>query len=338
MKTMMVEELTGLVSEIFQRRGVPKDDSLIVSKSLVHANLRGVDSHGVMRVGNYVQRLEAGSTNPTPRSLLERTGKVTAFVDGDNGLGQVSVWHAMSHAIETARNYGLSLVGIGNSNHCGALSFFAFQAIEVGLIGIVMTQTDSGVIPYGGRKPFCGTNPLCFGIPSSTEPALVLDMATSTVAAGHIYKARSENKEIPTTWAVDKEGKPTTNPHEAVYFTPSGGPKGYGLGVVIDILTGILMGGNFGPHIPLMYGDYEKKRGLCHLVGVIDYRRYPGKESFLSRVRQMANELHRVPPAEGFTSVLAPGEPEYLEMRRRQKSGIPIEDYLWDELVQLRSN
>jgi ureidoglycolate dehydrogenase (NAD+) len=337
MKTMMADELTGLVSEIFQRRGVPKDDSLIVSKSLVHANLRGVDSHGVMRVGNYVQRLEAGSTNSTPRPLLEPTGKVTAFLDGDNGLGQISVWHAMSRAIGIAKEYGLSLVGIRNSNHCGALSFYAFQAIGEGLIGLVMTQTDSGVVPYGGRKPFCGTNPLCFGIPSSTEQAIILDMATSTVAAGHIYKARSENREIPNTWAVDKEGKPTTNPHDAVYFTPSGGPKGYGLGVVIDILTGILMGGNFGPQIPLMYGDYERKRGLCHLVGAIDYRRYPGKESFLSGVRRMVEQLHQVPTAEGFSSVLAPGEPEYLEMERRQESGIPIEDHMWDELVQLHS-
>ena len=117
MKTMMANELNLLVSEIFQRRGVPKADSMIVSKSLVHANLRGVDSHGVMRVENYVERLEAGSTNPNPQFLMEHTGKVTAFVDSDNGLGQVSVWHAMSNAVQIAKEYGICFVGIKNSNH-----------------------------------------------------------------------------------------------------------------------------------------------------------------------------------------------------------------------------
>jgi len=336
MKVMMADELRRLLLEIFQSRGVPEADGLLVANALVHANLRGVDSHGVMRVSHYVRRLEAGSINPKPQLKVETTGPVTAYLGGDDGLGHVAVWHAMSCAIEMAKEWGLALVGVRKSSHCGALSFYATQAIEADMIGMAITQTDSGVVPFGGTRPFFGTNPLCVGIPSRSGTPIVLDMATSTVSGGHIYKARAENRPIPSTWALDKEGTPTTDPHQAAYWTPAGGAKGFGLGVIVDVLTGLLMGGNFGPHVTLMYGDYEKKRDLCHLVGAIDYHRFPGHSSFLDHVTQMIEELHQVPTAEGFDRVMVPGEPECLRERDRMKNGIPIEDYLFDELQQIR--
>ena len=335
MKVMMADELRGLLVEIFQSRGIPEADGLLVANALVHANLRGVDSHGVMRVSHYVRRLEAGSINPKPQFKVETTGLVTAYLEGDDGLGHVAVWHAMSHAMELAKECGLGLVGVLKSSHCGALSFYAYQAIEADMIGVAITQTDSGVVPFGGTKPFFGTNPLCVGIPVRRGTPVVLDMATSTVSGGHIYKARAENRPIPSTWALDKDGKPVTDPHQAVYWTPAGGAKGYGLGVIVDVLTGLLMGGNFGPHVTLMYGDYEKKRDLCHLVGAIDYHRFPGHSSFLDQVTRMIEEVHQVPTAEGFDRVMVPGEPEDLMERDRMKNGIPIEDYLFDELQHL---
>ncbi len=336
MKIVVADELRRLLVEIFRSRGVPEADGLLVANALVHANLRGVDSHGVMRVSHYVRRLEAGSINPKAQFRVEKTGPVTAYLEGDDGLGHVAVWHAMSHAIEMAKESGLGLVGIRKSSHCGALSFYAYQAIEADMIGMAITQTDSGVVPFGGMKPFFGTNPLCVGIPSRRGTPIVLDMATSTVSGGHIYKARAENHPIPSTWALDKEGKPTTDPHQAVYWTPAGGVKGFGLGVIVDVLTGLLMGGNFGPHVTLMYGDYEKKRDLCHLAGAIDYHRFPGHSSFLEQVTHMIEELHQVPTPEGFDRVMVPGEPEYLKEKDRMRNGIPIEDYLFEELQKLR--
>jgi len=338
MKVMMADELRRLVVEIFQSRGVPEGDSILVANALIHANLRGVDSHGVMRVSHYVKRLKAGSINPKPKFKVEKTGPVTAYLEGDDGLGHVAVWTAMNHAIDMAKELGLGLVGVGKSSHCGALFSYAYQAIEADMIGMAITQTDSGVVPFGGTKPFFGTNPLCVGIPSRSGTPIVLDMATSTVSGGHIYKARAENRPIPSTWALDKEGKPTTDPHQAAYWTPAGGAKGFGLGVIVDVLTGLLMGGNFGPHVALMYGDYEKKRDLCHLVGAIDYHRFPGHSTFLDQVTEMVEELHQVPTAEGFEQVMVPGEPEYLRERDRIKNGIPIEDYLFDELQKLKKD
>ncbi|MCX5758355.1 MAG: Ldh family oxidoreductase [Candidatus Hydrogenedentes bacterium] len=335
MKTVRHDELRSLVAGMFHNGGLSDRDSGIMADSLVHANLRGTDSHGVMRAPHYMQRLRMGSINPKPNTRFERTGPATATVFGDHGFGHVTNWDAMGWAIDMAKESGMALIGVAESNHCGALSFFASRAIEAELIGVAFTQTDKGVVPFGGRVPFCGTNPLCFGIPSASGPPVMLDMATSTVAGGHIYKARVENRPIPSTWALDKDSQPTTDPHAAAYWTPMAGAKGFGLGVIIDILTGILSGGAYGPHIPIMYGDYEKKRNLCHLIGALDFRRFAGSDSFLGQVGAMVRDLHAAPAKEGVEQVLAPGGPEYLRTLERERNGIPIDDSTWDELQQL---
>jgi len=335
MMIVQTDELKATVSNIFQGRGMNARDAGIMADSLVHANLRGTDSHGVMRVPHYVRRVDAGSINPRPATGIKRTGPSTAMIDGDHGFGHVTNWDAMGLAIDIARETGVGFVGVNHSNHCGALSFFAHRALEAGLIGVVFTQTDKGVVPFGGRLPFCGTNPLCFAIPAASGAPVVLDMATSTVAGGHIYKARMENKPIPPTWALDVEGKPTTDPHAAAYWTPAAGAKGYGMGVIIDILTGILSGGAFGPDIPVMYGDYDKKRNLCHLVAAMDFTRFAGGNAFKEHVASMVTALHAAPAAEGFSQVLAPGEPEHRCAQERAKTGIPLDEAVWNELTGL---
>ncbi len=238
---------------IFRSRGVSERDSGIVARCLVHADLRGVDSHGVIRVPHYVRRIDLGSIKAKPEAVVTRGGPSTAQISGDNGLGHPTMHDAMNLAIEMARETGVGFVGVNHSSHCGALSFYGIQAIEAGMIGMVFSQTDKGVVPFGGRKPFCGTNPLCFAVPSSSSMPIILDMATSTVAGGHVFKARSENREIPPTWALDEDGNPTTDPHKGIYWTPAAGAKGYGLGVIVDALTGVLSGGAFGPHVAPMY-------------------------------------------------------------------------------------
>ena len=327
--------LKSLVTTIFTGRGLSERDAGIMADCLVHANLRGTDSHGVMRIPHYVSRVDAGSINPRPDTKVEKTGLATATVDGDHGFGPVTAWDAMGVAIELAREAGVAFVGVNHSNHCGALSFFAHRAMEAGMIGFVFTQTDKGVVPFGGRLPFFGSNPLCVGVPTQSGSPVVLDMATSTVAGGHVYKARLENKPIPPTWALDSEGKQTTDPHKAAFWTPAAGAKGYGLGAVIDVLTGLLSGGTFGPNIPIMYGELDKKRDLCHLVGALDYRRFAGGETFRGQVAAMVTALHAAPTAEGFDRVLAPGEPEYLRSLERSANGIPLDDQLWNEINAL---
>lgn len=335
MRIVSAKELQALAAGIFHARGMSVRDSGILADSLVHANLRGVDSHGVIRIPHYVRRLELGSINARPNTVITRTGPATAMVDGDNGFAHITTLDAMDLAIEMARESGIAFVGVQHSNHCGALSFFTYRALEARMIGIAFSQSDKGVVPLGGRKPFSGSNPLCFAIPAESGPPIVLDMATSTVAGGHIFKARAENKPIPATWAVDVDGQPTTDAHKAAYWTPAAGAKGYGLGVVIDVLTGVLCGGDFGPHILPMYDQIEKTRNLCHLVGVIDFRRFAGAAAFLPQVAAMVKELHEVPVMPGVDHVLAPGEPEHFKVIERSQEGIPLEEPLWEELQSL---
>lgn len=332
---LSAEELKARAKTIFRVRGLLERDCDILADSLIHANLRGLDSHGVMRIPHYVRRLELGSINPRPETRIERTGSATAMIDGDNGFAHVTNWDGMELAVTMAREAGAAFVGIQHSNHCGALSFFAMRAIEAGMIGMVFSQADKGVIPTGGRKPFSGSNPLCIGAPSASGQPIMVDMATSTVAGGHIFKARAENKPIPDTWAVDTEGKPTTDPHKAAYWTPAAGAKGYGLGVIMDLLTGVLCGGDFGPHILPMYDQIEKTRNLCHLLCVIDICRFFGGPAFFTMAEQLIREIHEIPTMPGVERVLAPGEPEYLAVDERTRNGIPLEETLWNELCRL---
>ncbi len=335
MINVFAEELKALASGIFQRRGMHERDSAILADSLVHANLRGLDSHGAMRIPHYVRRLELGSIVARPVATMTRTGPATAMIDGGNGFAHVTNWDGMDLAISMARETGAAFVGVQHSNHCGALSFFVTRAVESGMIGMAFSQADKGVVPIGGMEPFAGSNPLCIGAPSASGQPVMVDMATSTVAGGHIFKARAENKPIPDTWAVDREGRPTTDPHRAAYWTPAAGAKGYGLGVMMDLLTGVLCGGDFGPHILPMYDQIEKTRNLCHLLGVIDISRFAGGSAFPAMAAAMIREIHEVTPAPGVERVLAPGEPEYLKSGERARNGIPMEETLWNELCRL---
>ena len=193
---LSAEELKARAKTIFRVRGLLERDCDILADSLIHANLRGLDSHGVMRIPHYVRRLELGSINPRPETRIERTGSATAMIDGDNGFAHVTNWDGMELAVTMAREAGAAFVGIQHSNHCGALSFFAMRAIEAGMIGMVFSQADKGVIPTGGGNLF-RSNPLCIRAPSASGQPIMVDMATSTVA-GDISSGTAENKPIRT--------------------------------------------------------------------------------------------------------------------------------------------
>ncbi len=335
MKTIQASELKALVSGIFEKNGVPSADAAIAAECLVHANLTGVDSHGVLRVAHYIKRIQTGSINPKASNNVTRTSAATAMLDGDDGLGHVSAYLAMREAVKIAEESGVGFVGVNNSSHCGALSFHVTTAIKAGKIGMAFSQTDKRVTAFGGKQPFFGTNPLCIGGPSSTGQPVMLDMATSLVAWGHIVKAQGLNQPVPEEWGVAEDGSKTTDPHKMTWLAPAAGPKGYGLGAIVDVMTGLLCGGAFGPNVVTMYGDYEQKRKLCHMVAAINFKVFAGAETFLAGMAKMVEEIHQVPPAEGFKSVLAPGEPEYLKARDRGANGIPLDDHVWDELNAL---
>ncbi|MCQ6557428.1 ureidoglycolate dehydrogenase [Paenibacillus mendelii] len=319
------QTLIDLCVRKFMERNVPADHARISANVLVHANLRGVDSHGIMRMEHYINKIAQGGIRSNPAISVEETGPVTAIVDGDDGLGHVVAYKAMEEAIRLAQDHGVGMVGAINSSHCGALSYFVQMAAEQNLIGIVMSNTDKAVVPFGGKAKFFGTNPMAFGFPTRKNPSIILDMATSTVAYGKVLDYRLRNEPIPPGWGVDGEGKPVTDPHLVESMLHFGGAKGFGLAMVVDIFSSILLGAAFGPHVNPMYGgNLAQPRKLGQYFCVVNPSYFTDLECFLDQIDQMIDNIHAAPPAEGFNRVLVPGEPELQQEAKRKLQGIPI--------------
>lgn len=307
-----------------QAVGVPEGDAAIVADALVQTSLWGIDSHGVLRLTHYLDRLQRGSTRAVAPGRVEPTGPCTASMDGDNGLGILHCVRAMDSAIGMAQANGLGAVGVRRSSHCGAVGLYARQAAAAGLVGMAFTQANAIVVPFGGRRAFLGTNPIAIAFPRAGDVPLCLDMATSQVAFNRVINARIENRPVPPGLVVDADGEPTTDPHAAVAITPLGGAdygyKGYGLALMVDLLCGALNGMAFGPHITPMYEALDVPQDLGHLVFAIDPRRFAGGATLESTVRAMAAELPHEPG-----HVQLPGDPELHSERTRRISGIPFE-------------
>lgn len=305
-----------------------------VAEILVHADLRNVNSHGVLRTEHYVNRLKAGGINPKANITFNQTATVTGIVDGDNGFGHVIGDIAMDHAIQMAKENGIGMVTAMNSSHCGALSYFVQKAAEANLIGIAMSHTDKIVVPFGGKNSFLGTNPIAYGVPAKKHKPFILDMATSTVALGKVLQHKEEGKSIPEGWGVDANGQSVTDPNKVVSLTPFGGPKGYGLSLIVDIFSGLLAGAAFGPHIGKMYEDLDKKRHLGHYFCAINPTNFTTLEAFLAGMDQMIDELHESEPAPGFSQVYIPGEIEQLNEENNRVNGITIAKSVFDYLTE----
>lgn len=327
------EQLKALCEKKLVEAGIPARDAAVTADVLVHANLRGVDSHGVMRTEHYVKRITEGGINPVPHISIKETGPVSAIVDGDDGLGHIVSKRAMEKAIELAKRNGIGTVAVINSSHCGALSYFVNQCARENLIGMAMTHTDKFVVPFGAAQPFFGTNPIAYGFPARKNGPVILDMATSNVALGKVLDAKEKGKAIPDDWGVDSEGRPTTIPDEVKYLLPFGGPKGYGLGMVVDIFSGILTGSAFGPSITTMYGDYDKKRKLGHFFMAINPEIFTSLDRFLENMDKMIDDIHALQPAKGFQKVMVPGEPEQLNENEKRKSGISLPPSIYNYLI-----
>lgn len=324
-KELVVKRLTGV--------GLSNKHAMIVAEILVHADLRNVNSHGVLRTEHYVNRIKAGGINVDANITFNTSGIVTGVVDGDDGIGHVVADSAMNHAIDIAKKHGVGMVTAINSSHCGALSYFVEKATQHHLIGIAMTHTDKIVVPFGGKESFLGTNPLAYGIPAKKNHPLILDMATSNVALGKVLEYKEEGKVIPHGWGVNSDGESVTNPEEVVHLSPFGGPKGYGLSLIVDIFSGLLSGSAFGPHVSKMYGEFEKKRKLGHYFCVIDPAMFTNREQFLQNMDKMMDELRMVKPAPGVSQVLVPGELEQKNYEYNLENGISIVSTVYEYLT-----
>lgn len=319
--------------QLLEAKGLETQAAHTVAESLIEANLRGVDSHGVLRLPIYIQRIEAGlvSCKPQPKVLKKEGG--LALVDADHAPGQVAGVFAVDLGMELASQFGVAAVGVRRSAHYGAAAFYVMRAARQGYLALSMTNVEPDVVPFGGARAALGTNPMAFAAPAP-QGLFVLDMATSHVAMGKVFLAREQAKAIPDNWAVDQAGQPTTDPNLAKAVLPLGGPKGYGLALMIEFLAGVFTGAGLTQSIHRMYDDWDEPQDVGHFFITLDPDKMIGHDEFVARAGQLWDSLKSTPPAPGFDEVLIPGELEERTRQERLSTGVPIPRSVYNQLIE----
>lgn len=318
--------LRTLCTGILAAAGVDHEDAACVADNLVGANLRGVDSHGVLRMPSYVKWFTQGQIAARTQPVVATETLSTAVIDARNGWGAPASVFAMRLAIDKARQTGIAAVGVRHSNHFGYAAHYGMMPLEHDMIGICLTNAPPIVAPWGGRNPYFGTNPICICVPAGEERPLVYDGATTVVAHGKIMVAHKAHKPIPPNWALDKNGVPTTDPSVALdggSLMPMSTYKGYDLAMMVDVLGGILPGAAFGPAIGTL-SLWGNTANVGHCFIVLDIKAFGDVAEFKAKVDQMIREIKAVPLATGMERIYMPGEIEFDVETDRAKAGIPV--------------
>ena len=331
------EQLRTIGSRLLQAAGASEDEGATVARHLVGANLAGHDSHGIILVPTYIERIRRDHIVPGSRIEVVRETPNTTVVDGHWGFGYVVSEWAMELTISKAKTRGVAAATVFRQSHVGRLADYPIMAANAGLIGLM--TADSGrsnktVVPFGGRLRRLGTNPICMAMPSNLPGPLFIDMATSAVAGGKINVAVAREASIPEGWIVDKDGAPTTDPSDLadggaqLPLGASEGHKGYGLSVMVEILSGILTGLGFGL-------DPSGRHNDGCFIAAFDVNAFRPLEEFKREVTEFARYLSDTPPADGFDRVYYPGELEHIRTQQRLSDGVPVEDATWGRLGEL---
>ena len=343
------QQLFDLAKAILQKIGCSEKDAELAVKVLLSADVRGIDSHGVARLSGYVRLWEVNRINATPDINIIHQTPSTAVVDGDSGLGLVIAPWAMQVAIEKAKNVGTGWVSVQNSNHFGIAGYHAMMALEHDMIGIALTNASPLVSPTFSIERLLGTNPICVAIPAGSEPPFVADMATTTAANGKLEILQRKNGVAPLGWIQNKEGKPSTNPHELKgggALLPLGGDrehgshKGYALGAIVDILSAVLSGANYGPWVPpfpayVPMPDEQPGKGIGHFFGAMRIDAFRPAEDFKKNMDKWIQRFRSAKTVEGQKRVIIPGDPEREMEAERMKHGIPLMPVVLDDLKYL---
>lgn len=285
------------------------------------------DTHGLARLQQYMDRVSNGLVKAVPELKFSEKTPVAAHLDGDNGFGFIVASKAMEDAIRRAKTYGIGIVTANHSNHFGMGATYVLQALNEGMISLVFTNSAKQMPPFGGKDTLLGISPFAAGAPSQNEVPYILDMAPSVVAKGKIRRAARRGEKIPLGWAYDKDGKPTEDANEALSgsMAPIGGPKGSGIAILMDVMSGVLSGAAFGGEVGDQYKE-ARPQNVGHCFIAIKPDVFMSSDEFRSRMDTLVQRVHSVTPAEGFQEVLFPGEPEYRLNVQRNKEGLPFAD------------
>jgi LDH2 family malate/lactate/ureidoglycolate dehydrogenase len=341
--TVRAPLLRTWTAALLEAIGTPEDVAADVSEILVASDRRGIASHGTARLANYVALVEAGVMEPAARPVIETERAALARFDAANGWGHHAGRVAMDWAVDHARDAGSAIAVVRNSNHFGIAGWYALRAASAGMIGLAFTNTSPLVAPTRAVRPLIGTNPIALAAPAGRWGTFCLDMATSTIPRGRIEVAARRGEPIPVGWAIGPDGTPATTPERALAgallplggLEASAGYKGYGLGLAVDLLTGVLAGASFGPNIIGLFST-EAPSNLGQSYWAIDPAAIDAPGAFEQRLERYLDQLtaaETAPDAPG--RVLVPGEPEAAAERRADEAGIAIDTRHRDSLVEL---
>ena len=347
-RIVKAERLKEFCANVLRKLKVPGEEAEITADVLVSADLRGIESHGVSRLPRYARRLMNGWIRPEARITVRRETPVSLLLDAENSLGQVVAYRAMERCIEKAEQSHFGFASVTNGNHIGISGYYAMMALEKDMIGLCMTNAWPLVIPTFGIEPILGTNPIAFAIPAKHERPFVLDMATSVVPIGKMEVYRRHGKPVPVGWAIDENGDPALDAGtvmRCVYKSKRGGLlplggleetagyKGYGLSLLVDILTGILSGAAYGPHVGTP--EDPKPSNIGVFVGAIDVNAFTPLDEFRERMDIMIKSIKASIKAKGQDRIYIHGEKEWELEEQHRKTGIPLYIQVWESLRDL---
>lgn len=318
--------LTGAIERIFGAVGYSEDAARTVAQSLVDADLRGVPSHGALLVPMYVERIRRGSVSGAEQAEVVNDAGAVATLDAHHGLGQLSGDQAIQLAIQKARAFGIGAVTVRHAFHFGAAFRYALAAAEAGYLGVAAANTRPLMPAPGGAQPVVGNNPLAVAVPVPDRPPVVLDMALSEAALGKVRLAATEGRTIPATWATDPLGEPTTDPAAALggMLLPTGGPKGYGLALILDVLTGVLSGGAFGSGVRGLYSDTSVPNDCAHFFLALDPGAFGAGAEFAANMRRLTEQIEASPTRPGTDRVYLPGQLEHERAAAAIRLGVRV--------------
>jgi len=318
----------------FARADLAEESAALTVESMIETSLRGVDSHGIQLFPHYVRAVLGGRVNRKPAIRVQRVAPAASVVHADHAFGHHAGTIGMRAAAEAAAISGVGVASVADSTHFGAAAFFALPPAREGYIGLAFTNADALVKPPGGLIATFGTNPICFCAPMADEEPLCLDMATSATSWNRVRNHARAGTPLPPNVAHDAFGRPTQDPSEARMLEPSGGYKGYGLGVMVEVLCGLLAGGPVGRDIlPMFTAPIDARRSISHFFVALSVDRFQPQADFRQRLQTMANGLRELSDGKGH--VMLPGDPEKAAYELRAREGIPIEPAIWESFTDI---
>ncbi len=332
---MKVKKLKHLLIKIFKKYGLTNNDAIISSNALINAELVGAYGHGLSRIKMYCDRLSKRLINPKPNIKIKRISKSISHIDANNSIGFVAADVGIKEAIKSAKKTGIGMVAIKNSGHYGLSGYYAEQAIRKNLITMIYTNAPPAVAPFGSLKSLFGTNPICFGSPTGLKAPFILDTSISMINRGKIRVAARNNKKIPKGVALDKFGKPTTNARKALSGVqlPIGEFRGSGLAWMVDILSGVITGGNHAGKVKDPFDDFSGPQNIGHLF--ITFKTNLFVNDYSNRIKNNIKIIKSLPKIKGVKEIMYPGQSKYNRFRINSKKDIKISKLTKDELKML---